>query len=196
MTLQVEQYYYFSAVTINARVKKSNISLFLTLRINPPLYFPAIPLNVYVLFLIHGQIITGITVTCYIPRCSLRPTSNQHICWYTKLRFINGVDNVNWPPYRDWKADIASVSPSLWRRLSDWFFRAKFVLRLVSASRLKLSLQRHPLPLSFAVLEELCTSQSKSAPPPLSRDKCVALKTVPVCGVVDEICFFNARIST
>ena len=70
------------------------------------------------------------------------------------------------------------------------------MLRLVSASRLKLSLQRHPLPLSFAVLEELCTSQSKSAPPPLPRDKCVALKTVPVCGVVDEICFFNARIST
>ena len=41
--------------------------------------------------------------------------------WYTKIWFINGVDNVNWPPYRDWKADVSSVSPSsehhsLWRR--------------------------------------------------------------------------------
>ena len=26
--------------------------------------------------------------------------------------FINKVDNVNWPPYRDWKADVSSVSPS------------------------------------------------------------------------------------
>ena len=40
----------------------------------------------------------------------------------TKIWFINGVDNVNWPPYRDWKADVSSVSPSseqidlLWRR--------------------------------------------------------------------------------
>ena len=39
-----------------------------------------------------------------------------------KIWFINGVDNVNWPPYRDWKADVSSVSPSseqidlLWRR--------------------------------------------------------------------------------
>ena len=32
--------------------------------------------------------------------------------WYTKIWFINGVDNVNWPPYRDWKADVSSVSPS------------------------------------------------------------------------------------
>ena len=32
--------------------------------------------------------------------------------WYTKIWFINGVDNVNWPPYRDWKADVPSVSPS------------------------------------------------------------------------------------
>ena len=32
--------------------------------------------------------------------------------WNTKIWFINGVDNVNWPPYRDWKADISSVSPS------------------------------------------------------------------------------------
>ena len=29
-----------------------------------------------------------------------------------KIWFINGVDNVNWPPYRDWKADVSSVSPS------------------------------------------------------------------------------------
>ena len=37
-----------------------------------------------------------------------------------KIWFINGVDNVNWPPYGDWKADVSSVSPSsedlLWRR--------------------------------------------------------------------------------
>ena len=32
--------------------------------------------------------------------------------WNTKIWFINGVDNVNWPPYRDWKADVSSVSPS------------------------------------------------------------------------------------
>ena len=47
-----------------------------------------------------------------IPRC--RQTS------YLKIWFINGVDNVNWPPYRDWKADVSSVSPSseqmLWQR--------------------------------------------------------------------------------
>ena len=44
--------------------------------------------------------------------------------WNTKIWFINGVDNVNWPPYRDWKADVSNVSPSseqiqtklLWRR--------------------------------------------------------------------------------
>ena len=50
----------------------------------------------------------------------------------TKIWFINGVDNVNWPPYRDWKADVSSVSPSseqiqsnpisdlLWRRANAW----------------------------------------------------------------------------
>ena len=32
--------------------------------------------------------------------------------WYTKIWFINGVDNVNWPPYRDWKVDVSSVSLS------------------------------------------------------------------------------------
>ena len=38
--------------------------------------------------------------------------------WNTKIWFINGVDNINWPPYRDWKADVLSVSPSdlLWWR--------------------------------------------------------------------------------
>ena len=30
----------------------------------------------------------------------------------TKIWFINKVDNVNWPPYRDWKADVSSVSLS------------------------------------------------------------------------------------
>ena len=32
--------------------------------------------------------------------------------WYMKIWFISGVNNVNWPPYRDWKADVSSVSPS------------------------------------------------------------------------------------
>ena len=32
--------------------------------------------------------------------------------WYTKIWFINRVDTINWPPYRDWKADVSSVSPS------------------------------------------------------------------------------------
>ena len=31
---------------------------------------------------------------------------------YTKIWFINGVDKPNWPSYRDWKADVLSVSPS------------------------------------------------------------------------------------
>ena len=31
-----------------------------------------------------------------------------------KFGFINGVDNINWPPYRDskFKADVSSISPS------------------------------------------------------------------------------------
>ena len=34
-------------------------------------------------------------------------------CSIQKFGFINGVDNVNWPPYRDSKrADVSSVSPS------------------------------------------------------------------------------------
>ena len=42
--------------------------------------------------------------------------------WYTKMWFINGVDNVNWPPYRDWKADVLSVSPlSERRRVSNTY---------------------------------------------------------------------------
>ena len=43
------------------------------------------------------------------------PVPNQPSS-YTKIWFINGVDNVNWPPYRDWKADVSSVSPSSERR--------------------------------------------------------------------------------
>ena len=31
---------------------------------------------------------------------------------FLKIWFINRVKNVNWPLYRDWKADISSVSPS------------------------------------------------------------------------------------
>ena len=30
----------------------------------------------------------------------------------SKIWFINGVDNVNWPPNRDWKADVSSISLS------------------------------------------------------------------------------------
>ena len=29
---------------------------------------------------------------------------------YTKIWFVNGVDNVSWPPYRDWKSYIAWVT--------------------------------------------------------------------------------------
>ena len=38
---------------------------------------------------------------------------------YTKIWFINGVDNVNWPPYRDWKNDVSSPSSELWRRATN-----------------------------------------------------------------------------
>ena len=55
----------------------------------------------------------------------------------SEIWFINGVDNVNWPPYRDWKADVSSISPSserrannltnlchlLWRRANAWNVR-------------------------------------------------------------------------
>ena len=34
--------------------------------------------------------------------------------------FIKGVDNVNWPPYRNLKADISSVSPSSERNEELW----------------------------------------------------------------------------
>ena len=34
--------------------------------------------------------------------------------------FINGVDNVNWPPYRDSKTDVSSVSPSSERIEELW----------------------------------------------------------------------------
>ena len=44
--------------------------------------------------------------------------TQSYVTWYharpfdTKIWYINRVDNVNWPPYRDWKADVSSVSPS------------------------------------------------------------------------------------
>ena len=41
----------------------------------------------------------------------------------TKIWFINGVDNVNWPPYRDWKADVLSVSPSSEQMINDLLWR-------------------------------------------------------------------------
>ena len=46
-------------------------------------------------------------------------TKQWTLSWNTKIWFINGVDIVNWPPHRDWKAtalrlkaDVSSVSPS------------------------------------------------------------------------------------
>ena len=42
---------------------------------------------------------------------------------YTKIWFINWVDSVNWPPYRDWKADVSSVSPSSERSSSSLALR-------------------------------------------------------------------------
>ena len=44
---------------------------------------------------------------------------NQCSLVFTKKWFINGVNNVNWAPYRDWKADVSNVSPSSERILSD-----------------------------------------------------------------------------
>ena len=37
---------------------------------------------------------------------------------FMKIWFINRDDNVNWPPYRDWTADVSSVSPSSERRVN------------------------------------------------------------------------------
>ena len=53
--------------------------------------------------------------------------------WYTKIWFINRVDNVNWPPHRDWKADVSSVRPSSERIdsiRSDKFSSKKQILTL------------------------------------------------------------------
>ena len=36
--------------------------------------------------------------------------TRQNWSWLTKSNLL--VDNVNWPPYRNWKADVSSVSPS------------------------------------------------------------------------------------
>ena len=38
---------------------------------------------------------------------------------FQKIWFINGVDNVNWPSHRHWKADVSSISPSSERIRSD-----------------------------------------------------------------------------
>ena len=38
--------------------------------------------------------------------------------------FINGVDNENWPPYRDSLADVSSVSPSSERIEELWVTRS------------------------------------------------------------------------
>ena len=66
-----------------------------------------------------GVVIGWFLVTCPWSNLNVKGTSFYRNCgaasvgeWYTKIRFIKGVDNVNWPAYRDWKADVSSVSPS------------------------------------------------------------------------------------
>ena len=44
---------------------------------------------------------------------------NLFVC-LQKFGFINGIDNVNWPTYRDSKADVLSVSPSSERIEELW----------------------------------------------------------------------------
>ena len=52
-------------------------------------------------------------------QCFLRRRRGQETGLQLQKKYV---DNVNWPPYRDWKADVSSVSPSseqmdlLWRR--------------------------------------------------------------------------------
>ena len=50
-----------------------------------------------------------------VPLCSATRHDTHRKMW-----FINGVDNVNWPPYKDWKADVSSVSLSLERIDELW----------------------------------------------------------------------------
>ena len=50
-----------------------------------------------------------------VPLCSATRHDTHRKIW-----FINGVDNVNWPPYKDWKADVSSVCPSLERIDELW----------------------------------------------------------------------------
>ena len=55
-----------------------------------------------------GVSFTGRRTTRFILHWSLQ---TRFCAKNTKIWFINGVDNVNWPPYKDWKADVSSVSP-------------------------------------------------------------------------------------
>ena len=68
-----------------------------------------------------------------------------------KILFINRVDNVNWPPYRDWKSDVSSVSPSSIRSLSLPHRRSTTV-----------SSETNPLyPFAINIPEEICFSATR-----------------------------------
>ena len=62
-----------------------------------------------------------------------------------KFGFINGVDNVNWPPYRDSKTDVSSVSPSS-ERIQIW--REACLAKLL----LKFAILQFKVALRFAIL--------------------------------------------
>ena len=57
-----------------------------------------------------------------------------------KFGFINGVDNVNWPPYKILKADVSSVSPSS-ERIEGLWVTCSFYSR-VGATLLVVTWQR------------------------------------------------------
>mgnify|MGYP002260063460 CR=1 FL=1 len=60
----------------------------------------------------------------------------------------NGVKHKNWPPYRDWKAEVSSVSPSSER------IRANFRVSLPHRRRTTVSIETNPL-YSFGVKHTL-----------------------------------------
>ena len=71
----------------------------------------------------HAQNDKQHNIVCWQREASLPPpfcdTCKRGDYLYLKIWFIKGVDNVNWPPYRDWKADVSSVSPSSEQICSD-----------------------------------------------------------------------------
>ena len=60
----------------------------------------------------HAVQVCMIISECFFSFCDLFFYKEWNWLLSTKIWFINRVDNVNWPPYRDWKADVSSVSPS------------------------------------------------------------------------------------